>query len=147
MEKRKVGRPPKQPEDLITLEKGETRGQLPSCFYGLDGIVKRYKSPKPKVYFLVKGREVVYVGSTNNLDARLIEHRRRFKFRTAYYLEVPLGADMVRIEKDLILALRPKFNRLGWAAATVKKTWNKNHYRVLDGHGYKIEESLTWGRL
>lgn len=71
------------------------------------------------VYFLISGGEIVYIGETTNIEARIEHHlsrtsehnrRRGFKeFDRAFYLEVP-SAEALAYEGALIRALRPRYN-------------------------------------
>ena len=70
--------------------------------------------PEAYVYALLDGHEVVYVGQTRNLRARLRQHRRRaqvegWTFTELWYAAVPEG-NVNAAERALISALRPPRN-------------------------------------
>lgn len=61
------------------------------------------------IYGLLKGGELVYVGQTVNLSARLAIHRRRKAFDRALFMIVPRAA-MNFVEGELIERLKPRLN-------------------------------------
>lgn len=64
----------------------------------------------PCIYFLVRDGEVVYVGQTTNLAARLYKHRQRgVDFDSFAQMPCP-AEDMDRLEADYIDALLPEMN-------------------------------------
>jgi hypothetical protein len=74
---------------------------------GEDDLQSRFGS---FVYFLCVGDEVVYVGQTGDLQARLYGHNNRFAFDAVYVLGVP-QVERLAIEYYWIGKLRPKYNR------------------------------------
>lgn len=61
------------------------------------------------IYFLCQGDEVVYVGQSTNLAARLPQHRIDKVFDRVFYLIVRLD-DLDRIEREYIRAIRPRYD-------------------------------------
>lgn len=68
---------------------------------------------KPSVYFLLDGEEVVYVGQTVHLAARVQAHQARFQFDRVLYVHVSREEDLDAVEATFIKALKPKGNRSG----------------------------------
>jgi len=63
------------------------------------------------VYFLIEGRDVVYVGQSADVVRRVNEHldRGRKKFDSAMYLPCSLG-ELDELEEHFIKALKPRYN-------------------------------------
>lgn len=61
----------------------------------------------PGVYFLCRGDEVVYVGQSMNIYARLANHQRSKEFDSVYMLHVP-ASQLNDVEAAFIHALRPR---------------------------------------
>jgi len=68
------------------------------------------------IYFLLKGDEVVYVGQSIKLGARVLAHRDEKDFDRVLFMEVPL-ADLGSVELRLIGELKPRLNVLGNSTA------------------------------
>lgn len=67
----------------------------------------------PCVYFLMQGVEIVYVGQSRNLPARLAQHREDGKlWDRVLYLPVPAEC-LYAVEAEWIRTLRPPLNRAG----------------------------------
>lgn len=64
------------------------------------------------VYFLVSGSEVVYVGQSVNVHARIAEHSRWKEFDSAAFISVPKDA-LDFVESFYIHTLSPRLN--GWS--------------------------------
>jgi hypothetical protein len=71
------------------------------------------------IYFLCKNEKVVYVGQSENVHQRLIEHMKTKEFDSVFYLRVP-AHKMNKIETALISYLKPYYNK------TSLKTGNKD---------------------
>jgi hypothetical protein len=71
------------------------------------------------VYFLIKGREVVYVGQSTNLISRIGTHltEKAGEFNRVLYMFVPIPS-LIDVETQFIRALNP---RLNWPERTEKK--------------------------
>lgn len=70
-----------------------------------------FPSPTPSgVYFLCHGNEVVYVGKSINVSARVGQHIPEKEFDRAYYLPVP-PTNLDEVEGNFIVTLKPKYNR------------------------------------
>lgn len=61
------------------------------------------------VYFLCHAAEVVYVGSSENIYARLPTHAHDKKWERVFYL--PVGIFMIEIEAAFITLIQPKYNK------------------------------------
>lgn len=73
-------------------------------------IGERSSRAVPGVYFLVDPREVLYVGSSVNVYRRAVEHsRNRIPYHRFFVIETP---HYVALERVLIAALRPPYNRM-----------------------------------
>lgn len=95
----------------------EPSQSAPSSIAKLYGLVRFGKDSTviTGVYFLCDGDEVVYVGQSTNIPARIgthIHHRARtFDHDRVFCLGVPRG-HLDRVEAELIDQLRPKYNRV-----------------------------------
>jgi hypothetical protein len=65
--------------------------------------------PRPCVYFLVRGDEVLYVGKSICLENRLLSHSRTIPYDRVLYFRVA-EADMAHCERECIEELRPPYN-------------------------------------
>lgn len=63
------------------------------------------------IYFLCNHNKVVYVGQSENVHQRLIEHMRTKIFDAVFYLRVPANK-MNKIESALISYLKPEYNKM-----------------------------------
>ena len=71
----------------------------------------------PGVYFLCLGDEVVYVGQSVNVPARIMSHiyesrrpaGKTFDHARIFYLPVP-ESELLRLESEFIHRLRPRYN-------------------------------------
>lgn len=67
----------------------------------------------PCVYFLVQAHEIIYVGQSRNLLARLAQHRTEGKrWDRVLYLPVPAEC-LLKVEAHWIRTLQPALNRAG----------------------------------
>ena len=64
------------------------------------------------VYFLLDGEEVVYVGQSVNVYARVANHRESKRFATAICIPVPRD-ELDAVESAFIRRLRPRLNKSG----------------------------------
>ena len=64
----------------------------------------------PCIYFLVKEENIMYVGQSINLPARLVQHQNNKDYDRVFYLPVP-QSDLNRVERDFIKTLDPPLNR------------------------------------
>jgi hypothetical protein len=82
----------------------------PEALAGLVGLSRFELVPEePCVYFLGLRGEVVYVGQTLALPARLAQHRRNIEFDSASFLRV-VADDLNEVERAFILLFLPKHN-------------------------------------
>jgi hypothetical protein len=85
---------------------------MPPALADIPGLVK-YDGPDPCVYFLCRDGEVVYVGQTLNIGARVRAHRRGDKrFDTVYVLRCA-ASEMRRMELEFIRQMKPEYNAQG----------------------------------
>jgi hypothetical protein len=90
-------------------------------------------APRPRIYFLVSGRRIVYVGKTWELHQRLRAHAvagRDFD-RVFYFCVKP--EEMDEIERRLIVALSPRFNQVGVPGRRIKRRTGREIQRDIDG--------------
>lgn len=64
------------------------------------------------VYFLLKGDEIVYIGSTRNLNFRMEYHYKTKDFDYIYYIKTRDEETMFRVEAENIINYNPKYNKL-----------------------------------
>lgn len=62
------------------------------------------------VYFLVKDGQVVYVGQSGNVYARLEKHRAKVDFDLWHFLHVPNKTERLQLERAYIRSLKPALN-------------------------------------
>lgn len=89
------------------------------------------------VYLLYKNKELIYIGSTSNLDSRLKTHSYEKPFDEAVYIDCEnISANkMLSIEKELIQELQPilnnhNYNRLDGAARRENERIEKEKRRL-----------------
>jgi excinuclease UvrABC nuclease subunit len=65
-----------------------------------------------KIYYLLQEEDVVYVGQTNNLTARIRAHiqERKIKFDDVYYFICSPFKDENKVERELIKKYNPACN-------------------------------------
>ncbi len=94
--------------------------------------------PKSGVYLLVAGDEIVYVGSSSDIEPRIFGHRTdrrsvnvmgRKAFDRALWLALP-AAVLDAYEGAFIRSLRPRYNRNA-------PRWCGNDNEILEGFGLK----------
>jgi hypothetical protein len=85
--------------------------EVPRSIAGLaDKLIKfDLLNDLPCIYFLCQGNDVVYVGKSTNLAARLPQHPADKVFDRVFYLIVRLE-ELDRIEGEYIRALSPRYN-------------------------------------
>lgn len=90
---------------------------------------------KSGVYFLVRGGEIVYVGRSVNVEARLATHidSPDKDFDSACYLPIDDQRETDIVERFFILALRPEHNRYVPSAFPVE------HLSILQRYGFDGE--------
>lgn len=84
---------------------------LPSCLYKYAHMVKVYYPPRPErgLYFLMDGRECVYVGqSDKSVLVRVAQHGLDKNFDKVFY--VPFQGELDTPERHFIALLKPKYN-------------------------------------
>jgi hypothetical protein len=62
------------------------------------------------IYFLCREGKVVYVGQSENVHSRLVEHIKTKHFDNVFYLRVPANK-MNKVEHALISYLKPEYNK------------------------------------
>jgi hypothetical protein len=74
-------------------------------------LCKNYRPLSGYVYFLLKNKEVVYVGQTFNLPARICQHKKRFgdQFNNSFYIIIK-RSQLRATERVFIHYFMPKLN-------------------------------------
>jgi len=89
------------------------------------------------LYFLFYKKELIYIGQTNNINKRLVDHKRKDNFHTGtnqkifdryYAISSPSERITKRWEKILIKKLKPKYNIGHDKDARYKKVWIKRKW-------------------
>jgi excinuclease UvrABC nuclease subunit len=78
-------------------------------------LAKRKIPAKAGIYFITMGLEILYIGSSVNLRARLAQHRTSRKWGEVVEVRLllfheRLACEMREMEHELIYCLRPKAN-------------------------------------
>jgi len=77
-------------------------------------IWKGRTPPESGVYFLVLNDEIIYIGSSINIAARVLSHKTNGReFDTAYAMEAP-ESSRLSLERLMIRKLKPRQNK-AWA--------------------------------
>jgi predicted DNA-binding transcriptional regulator AlpA len=85
---------------------------VPACIQKLEGYLIEYIPNKQHcVYFLVKGDEVVYIGSSFTIYSRITQHKEKDFDRVLYFHVEP--ERMLAVEAELIRVIKPKLNVKG----------------------------------
>lgn len=92
----------------------------------------------PCVYFLVLGVEIVYVGQSRNLPARLAQHREDGKrWERVFYLPAPAEC-LLQVESQWIKVLQPPLNRAGRQSRLTAQR-NRNQIRRMATHTQRTQ--------
>jgi len=89
------------------------------CEFGLESLGSILGLARPieshvGVYFLIKNNEIIYIGQTTNLHARIATHRSNKNFD--YFSFLPVEKDMLDItERAYITKFNPKLNSQHYA--------------------------------
>ena len=88
-----------------------TEDRPPDSIIGIDGIQQLRYRKLCGIYFLVSNNEVVYVGQSKNIDARIYSHKKEQlkEFENVFILTVP-SRDLDHVEINFIKILKPKYN-------------------------------------
>lgn len=91
------------------------RNELPDILSSIYTLVKEFKFRNVWcVYFLFDASNLVYVGVSANLGARISKHRENGKlFTHIYYVECFDERHARKMERQLIEFNSPKYNKLG----------------------------------
>lgn len=83
------------------------------------------------IYILLSGRKIVYVGKTQSLFSRILEHKKDKNFDCFRVLlcDEQDNQLMQHYEQRLIKLFKPKYNKNGFKAKTLFKV-----YRMAMGH-------------
>ena len=88
-------------------------------------------NPKNILYFLLRNREIVYIGITCKLEIRISMHRAnsshvvRKKFDEVYYCDFIHEEEIELLEMYLINIFNPEYNKLKkWKQITMKEKSN-----------------------
>lgn len=100
------------------LEASERAGPKP--------LLQDRKIERPGVYLLMKGPEIIYVGTSSNMGARIASHRANGRdFEKAFYIEARDDEREI-LEDVLIRKIRPKQNtsKVGKSRSTKRTKQN-----------------------
>ena len=86
------------------------------------------------IYFLCKNERVVYVGQSENVHQRLVEHMKFKDFDAVFYLRVP-AHKMNKIESALISYLKPEYNKSGLNSGNKDISLAES---ILNTHGFNF---------
>ena len=87
------------------------KSKIPSELRGLSAIKEiPVDSYSPGIYFLIKDNNIVYIGKALNPISRILDHRGRKNFDTAYLLAVPIVDHHNGLEGALIRLFKPCLN-------------------------------------
>lgn len=117
-------------------------------------IMNKYKNKirqirsKCGIYFLIKNNEIVYVGKSVCIEARVAAHRSKGEkaFDNVIYFECP-EEEVDQIEKILIGKLQPKYNKTYtdfWAVGRKKSGEQRIKEEILQrvASGYYSKKTL-----
>lgn len=94
--------------------------EWPECGVDADEILSRSRPAVSAVgvYFLIREEEIVYVGQSNNIHARISYHMQctNKKFDSFSYINVPLER-LNNVESHYIEKFEPEYNRTGYEGA------------------------------
>lgn len=96
---------------FVDYDKAKAKASdLPTTLWDLSPMLRKVPwADYVGVYFLIRGRHVVYVGQSTNILSRVATHRREKDFDAAYFLRVP-ASDLDRVEASFITVLEPEYN-------------------------------------
>lgn len=86
------------------------RSDVPRALAMVQDQLCEYREVPPCVYFLIQDHQVVYVGQSVNLPARLAQHREKHWDRVLYL--IALKESLSQVESGWIQALKPPLNRV-----------------------------------
>ena len=100
----------------------------PQCLDPWRGALRLYDLSETNigfVYFLCKGDQVVYVGQSSNIGARIAQHKtQKVKdFDNVWFLKLP-SSEVDLVEKAFIASLRPRDNKRESKAEPTNKQWD-----------------------
>lgn len=70
-------------------------------------------SPSCGVYFLIAANQIVYVGQSTDIHARVSQHRRQWKSFDSYTYIPCQASQLLDLERHYITAFRPRMNISG----------------------------------
>ena len=85
--------------------------KMPVELSGLEGLldVSHWVGPTCGIYFLIKDRELAYIGQSVHAASRIVGHSQEKSFNSAYFLPVP-KSELNRVEGALIRFFEPPLN-------------------------------------
>ena len=110
----------------------------------ISGFYKFTMADRPTfVYLLYHGQELVYVGQSCNLSARLSEHRKstHMRFNGVYYQLCFGSKAALALEAKLIFELNPTHNLVG------KRSTTPHKYIDLAALGFKWKGEAPMRRI
>lgn len=94
----------------VWIGTGVTAPSTPLCLRGLDGLQSSMLPPRVSgVYFLCQGDDVLYIGQSVDIHARVLEHRATKQFDRMFFWPTP-ASELDRVEGALIRILKPVLN-------------------------------------
>jgi len=98
------------------------------------GVLRTWKTPAPicGVYFLIEKNEIVYVGKSVDVAARIATHVREGtkQFTTVHFVVVPKTL-LSGVEAMFIRGLCPRFNRGPWLAQGANPDYLRQALRIV----------------
>lgn len=67
-------------------------------------------SNKERIYFLLDGDEIVYVGMSKSINERFLVHKHGKKFDGFSIFDVDEHSDCKEVESEIIFSMKPKYN-------------------------------------
>ena len=95
------------------------------------GVKEYYPGEKCAIYLICdKKGEIIYIGSTKNIDLRLSVQNKREVFNETikYYFEYPKDK-YIKKEKELIQKIKPKIN-IFWIKNLKKPKWQRFYLNI-----------------
>lgn len=94
----------------------------------------KFTIPRYLIYFLWLGEEIVYVGSSKNGLARVLNHFDENEKVFEFYSFVEVGArDLSNWEAEYIVKFRPRYN-----FTIPKNEWYKSIYQIIKENGIPL---------
>ena len=69
-------------------------------------------TPTRGIYMLLRGRQIVYIGQSVNIEQRVVQHQNEKRITFDAVLKCYVPGDMDRVEKELIHCHQPIYNTI-----------------------------------